>query len=203
MPIYMNTKKLTLFIVFGALTIALNPAFTHIAFFAPFAQGLVYQIWEIPIVAAFLIVTPSAGLAISLLNTAALFAFFPGALPTGPFYNLAATLSMQAGIFVAYWISKRITQSKMQDPMQQFKPKWIAFSTATGITFRVVFMSILLYFALPQPYPIGYQSFGFTQALTIAYLPFAAFFNATLALYTIPIGYFVARTIKKNLRITL
>src|SRR5271157_4180245 len=105
----MDTKKLSLTIVFAALSIALNPTFTYIGFFAPFAQGLVYQIWEIPIVVAFLIISPVAGLAISLVNTAVLFAIFPGALPTGPAYNLAATLSMQVGIFGAVAIGKRVS----------------------------------------------------------------------------------------------
>jgi riboflavin transporter FmnP len=197
----MNTKKLTLTIVFGALTVALNPAFTNIALYAPFATGLIYQIWEIPIVVAFLIISPVAGVAISLLNTAVLFAVFPGILPTGPFYNLAACLSMQAGIFVVTIVGKRLLQRKKVDPLKQYELKWVASATAMGIAFRVAFMSILLYFALPQPPPIGFANFGFDQAATILYLPAAAFFNATLALYTIPIGYFISRTVKKNLRL--
>ena len=111
----MNTKKLSLTIVFAALAIALNPTFTYISFAAPFAQGLIYQIWEIPIVVAFLIISPVAGLGVSLLNTAVLFAIFPGALPTGPIYNLAATLSMQVGIFAAVAIGKRFFCSKNPD----------------------------------------------------------------------------------------
>ena len=199
----MNTKKLALTIVFGALTVALNPAFTNIALYAPFATGLIYQIWEIPIVIAFLIIGPEAGVAITLLNTGVLFAVYPGILPTGPFYNLAACLSMQVGIFAAYKIAQKITQRKEQNPLRQFELKWVALATAMGIVFRVVFMSILLYFALPQPPPIGFANFGFDQAATILYLPAAAFFNATLALYTIPIGYFIAKTVKKNLRLNV
>jgi len=195
----MNTKKLALTIVFAALTVALNPAFTNMAFPAPFAIGLIYQIWEIPIVIAFLIISPIAGVAISLLNTAVLFVVYPGILPTGPFYNLAATLSMQVGIFAAYIIAKKVTQRKTENAISQFEPKWVALSTAMGILTRVAAMSVVLYLALPQNPPIG---FGFPLASTIAYLPFAAFFNATLALYTIPIGYFIARTVKKNLRLT-
>ena len=194
----MNTKKLALTIVFAALTVALNPAFTGIAFAAPYALGLIYQIWEIPIVIAFLIISPLAGVAISLLNTAVLFAVYPGILPTGPAYNLAATLSMQVGIYAAFLVAKKITQSKTENPISHFEPKWVAVSTTVGILARVVFMSVVLYFALPQSPPIG---FGIPVVDTIAYLPFAAFFNATLALYTIPIAYFVARTVAKNLRL--
>jgi riboflavin transporter FmnP len=199
----LNTKKLTLTIVFAALAIALNPAFTNIALYAPFAQGLVYQIWEIPIIVAFLIISPIAGLTISLLNTAVLFAIFPGVLPTGPVYNLAATLSMQIGIFAALTIGKKIACSKNKDLNVLLKAKWATISTAFGVLTRVAFMSVILYFALPQPAPIGFASFGFDQRATILYLPFAALFNATLALYTIPVGFLIAQRVQKVLHLTL
>ena len=199
----MNTKKLSLTIVFAALAIALNPTFTQIQLSFPFAQGLIYQIWEIPIVIAFLIISPVAGLGVSLLNTAVLFAIFPGALPTGPAYNLAATLSMQVGIFAAVAIGKRFFCSKNPETNILSKAKWATVATVMGILTRVAFMSVVLYFALPQPAPIGYGSFGFDQTATIAYLPFAAFFNATLALYTIPIGWLIAHRVQKVLHLTM
>ncbi|HLN89481.1 MAG TPA: hypothetical protein VK253_05390 [Candidatus Binatia bacterium] len=199
----MNTKKLTLTIVFAALAIALNPTFTYISLNFPFAPGLIYQIWEIPIIVAFLIISPLAGLAISLLNTAVLFAIFPGALPTGPAYNLAATLSMQAGMFAALTIGKRISCSKSQDTTVLFKAKWATVTTAFGMLTRVVFMSVVLYFALPQPSPIGYASFGYDQRAAILFLPPAAFFNASLALYTIPIAFIIAQRVQKVLHLTL
>jgi riboflavin transporter FmnP len=195
-----DTKKLSLTIVFAALAIALNPTFTYISLNFPFAQGLIYQIWEIPIVVAFLIISPLAGLGVSLLNTAVLFAIFPGALPTGPIYNLAATLSMQVGIFAAVAIGKKIFCSKKPDTNILSKAKWAATATLIGILARVAFMSVVLYFALPQPPPIG---FSFPLDLTIDYLPFAAFFNATLALYTIPIGWLIAYRVQKVLHITM
>ncbi len=95
----MNTKAITLTIVFAALTVALNPDLTRIFFPAPYAPFLIYQIWEIPIVAAFILVSPKSGLAISALNAVVLLAIFPGASPLGPFYNLAAILSMLLGIY--------------------------------------------------------------------------------------------------------
>lgn len=198
----MNSKKLALTIVFAALAIALNPTFTYIGFYAPFAQGLVYQVWEIPIVVAFLLISPVAGLAISLLNTAVLFAIFPGVLPTGPAYNLAASLSMQVGIFAALAIGKKVVCPTNQENLL-LKPKWAALSTALGILTRVAIMSVILYFALPQPAPIGYASYGFDQRATILYLPFAAIFNASLALYTIPIGFFIANRVQKVLHVAL
>ncbi|MGZ4851010.1 MAG: hypothetical protein ACXV2C_06500, partial [Candidatus Bathyarchaeia archaeon] len=58
----MNTKKLTLIIVFIALTTALNIAGPKIP--APYAPFLIYQLWEIPIVVAFLAIGQKAGLII-------------------------------------------------------------------------------------------------------------------------------------------
>jgi riboflavin transporter FmnP len=196
----MNTKALAATAVFAALTIALNPAFTNIFFYAPFAQGLVYQIWEIPVIVAFLIISPLAGVTISLLNTAVLLVVFPGALPTGPFYNLAATLSMQLGIYTAYVFAKRVTKGKAENANSTYEPKWAVLSTAMGIVFRVVAMTIVLYFALPQNPPIG---FAFPETLMLGYLPFAAIFNASLALYTILTAYVIARLVKKNLKLNI
>jgi riboflavin transporter FmnP len=195
-----DTKRLSLIIVFAALAIALNPTFTNISLNFPLANGLIYQIWEIPIVVAFLIISPVAGLAISLINTTVLFAIFPGVLPTGPAYNLAATLSMQIGIFAAAAIAKKISCPKDQNSNVLFQLKWAALATAMGILTRVAFMSVILFFALPQPSPIG---FSFPIQATVAYLPFAAFFNATLALYTIPIGFLIAQRVQKVLHLVL
>ena len=49
----MNTKTVATIAVFSALAIALNLSPFKIP--APFAPFLIYQIWEIPIVAAFLL----------------------------------------------------------------------------------------------------------------------------------------------------
>jgi hypothetical protein len=196
----METKKLALTIVFAALAIALNPTFTYIGLAAPFANGLIYQIWEIPIVIAFLIISPIAGLTVSLLNTFVLFALYPGVLPTGPLYNLAATLSMQVGIFAAVAIGKKFFCKNESDANILSKVKWAGAATFMGIVTRVALMSVVLYFALPQPSPIG---FSFPIEATIAYLPLASIFNATLALYTIPIGWLIAQRVQKVLHLTM
>jgi riboflavin transporter FmnP len=192
----MDTKTLALTIVFAAVTIVLNPAFTGIAFAAPYAMFLFYQIWEIPIVAAFILVGPKSGVAISILNTAVLLVVFPGASPTGPFYNLAAALSMLLGVYLAY----KLVGSKQgaEKPTFQYNTKIIAFSTALGIIFRVGVMSIVNYAFLRFPPPIGYS---YTEAAIIPFIPVVGFFNATIALYTIPTGLVIANIIKSNLKL--
>ena len=72
----MNTKTLALIIIFVALTMALNVAGPKIP--APYAPFLYYQIWEIPIVVAFLALGLVAGLIISAINTVILTIYFTG-----------------------------------------------------------------------------------------------------------------------------
>jgi riboflavin transporter FmnP len=201
----MNTKTLALIIIFVALTTALNiygPKFP-----APFAPFLYYQIWEIPIVAAFLVVGPKTGISVAVLNTLILLVVFPGALPTGPLYNLIAELAMLIGVFAAYKIA---TQGCLKENIGAFLKKHkIGLSISTtvlGVITRVIITTITNYFLIAQPSPIGFGSFfSFAgrsgQAAVAAFLPFSALFNATLALYTIPIALVVAITVNSNIRI--
>ncbi len=99
----MDSTKIAVIAVFTALTVALN--LSPIKIPAPYAPFLIYQIWEIPIVAAFLLYGLKVGTAISIFNTALLLAVYPGVLPTGPLYNLAAVFSMLVGVFVTYRVS--------------------------------------------------------------------------------------------------
>ena len=200
----MNTKRLALIIIFVALTTALNIAGPKIPF--PFAPFLYYQIWEIPIVAAFLTIGPKTGLAVAGLNTLILLIVFPGNLPTGPFYNLIAELAMLIGIFIAYKIATyRCPTEKIGSFLKQHKLGLSISATALGVTTRVIITTASNYFLIAQQSPIGFGSFfsfaglGGQQAV-LAFLPFSALFNATIALYTIPIGLIVAIAINSNFK---
>jgi riboflavin transporter FmnP len=188
----MNTKALATTIVFAALTVALNPALSGIGIPAPFAPFLIYGLWEIPIVVAFILIGPLSGISIALLNSAVLFAFFQGSLPTGPLYNLIAIMSTLSGIYVA--------QKLFKDKVNMGK---IEFEIATGATIlgiilRVGVMTVVNYVTLRYPYPIG---FGMPEIDIIGFLPLGALFNGTLALYTIPTGEFIAKIVKTRLKL--
>jgi hypothetical protein len=58
-------------------------------------------------------------------------------------------------------------------------------------------MSLINYTFLPFPPPIG---FGMPTEAVVASLPVIGFFNATLALYTIPIGYLLDRIIRLRMK---
>ncbi len=183
----MDSKTIAVIVVFGALTVALN--LSPIKIPAPYAPFLIYEIWEIPIVASFLLFGLKVGIPISIINTALLLAIFPGELPTGPFYNLAAVLSMLLGIFIV----QRFLRTGLAEGPEIALP--IIF-TAFGVFFRVGLMSIVNWAFLPFAPPVG---FGLPVEVVVATLPVIGFFNATLALYTIPVGYFAARIVGSSM----
>ena len=185
----MNTRTVATVAVFAALTVALNLSPFKIP--APYAPFLYYQIWEIPIVTAFLLFGPLIGLYISIINTIVLLIWFPGALPVGPLYNLAAILGMLLGIYVAH---------KFIGKVSSFKGEAIVTLSYTvlGIISRVLVMTVVNWVFLKYPYPIGFE---IPQEVIVMMLPIIGFFNATLALYTIPVGYILARAVSYSIKI--
>ena len=188
----MNAKIMSATMVFAALTIALNPAVSGIGIPAPYAPYLIYGLWEIPIVAAFLIISPLSAIIISFLNAAVLFALFPGSLPTGPVYNLMAVFSTLLGLYIAR------KSTKHENANHQKILKIVTASTIIGIVLRVTVMTLVNYVTLQQPYPIGFE---LEEIAVIATLPLTALFNGTVVLYIIPVGEFIARVVKSRFKL--
>jgi len=182
----MKTTDWAAGIVFGALAVALSFTIRIPAFYAPF---LYYQIWEIPLVAAFFLFGTQVLLLATGVNTIVLLLFFPGALPLGPIYNMAAVLSTMAGIGLIKILLDKHT------------PKNPAISgtlyTSFGIAARTAAMSLVNYVVLRYPSPVG---FSYSESAILVTIPVIAVFNATVALYTIPIGYSLAKTVARVIR---
>jgi len=184
-----DARKAAIIAAFTAFSITLNLSKLHYP--APFAPYLIYQIWEIPIVAAFLLYGPKIGAITSVINTLVLIAIFPGALPTGPLYNLAALLSMLLGIYIVIKVASLGSRKRRGTLL-------IALTTALGVTTRVGLMTVVNSALLPQPPPIG---FNMPTAVVLGALPLIGFFNATLALYTIPLGFFLTRAVCSGINV--
>jgi riboflavin transporter FmnP len=185
----MNSKTVSLLAVFAAFTVVLN--LSPFKFPAPYAPFLFYQIWEIPIVSSFLLFGPLIGVGVAVLNTLILFVVFPGALPTGPLYNLAAVLGMLLGVYIALWLVRKIRVLRSEVGV-------VTCSTTVGILLRVGVMTLVNWTLLPYPPPVGYS---LPQDLVIAWIPLIAFFNFTLALYTVPLGHFLAKVAELSAKI--
>jgi len=184
----MNSKTIANVVVFAALTVALNLWGPKIP--APYATYLIYQVWEIPIVAAFLLFGSYVGILIALINTMILFAVFPGPLPSGPFYNFAAVLSTLFGV---YLVQKMIARHSFR----QAELIAATSSTVLGTTLRVGVMTVVNWALLRYPWPIGYN---LTEEAILVSLPLTGLFNATLALYTIPLGHVIAKTVRSVIK---
>jgi riboflavin transporter FmnP len=179
----MKTKTIAIIAIFTALSVGL--VLSPFKFTFPLLPFLKYQIWEIPLVAAFLLYGPLVGIAAVLINTVILLVVYPGDLPTGPLYNLAAVVSMLLGIYIIHRFAGKYFSRGRETILT-------GFSTVLGSIARVGLMSIVNWIFLRYPYPIGYSM---PEAAIIPMIPIVGFFNLTLALYTIPIGYVVARAV--------
>lgn len=184
----MNTKKIAVIVVFAALAIALNLSPAKIP--APYAPFLIYQIWEIPIVAAFLLYGTEVGFIIAIINTLVLIGVFPGALPTGPLYNLAAVLSMISGVGIA----KRYTDRHSPMHSEAFI---VALFTSFGAILRAAVMGLVNWSLLGFPPPVG---FSLPQEAVIMFIPLVIIFNVSLTLYTVPLGYFLVKAVNSRVK---
>ena len=174
-----NSRVLAGVALFAALTLILDEV---VKVPAPYASFLTYEIWEIPIVVAFLLFGTKAGVGVLLINFVALQVMYPGALITGPVYNLSAVLLMLFGLRVATGVTKdkgtRIT---------------MATATGFGIVARTIGMAFLMNVLMPMPPPVG---FAIPPSLLTGFLLLIVIFNATVSLYTIPTAYWLAETVK-------
>jgi riboflavin transporter FmnP len=182
----LNTKEIALIVVFAAIAVALTP----VAIPAVYVQGFFYRLWEIPIVAAFLLFGPKIGITVALLRTLAELTFFPGpAGIIGPLFVLPVTLAMLLGIYVGSFLLKRTAQ---MDKMRGVKP--VAYFIVFGVLFRTIC-------APPVSYVMFSFLLGFPAQQVIPLVPIFAVFALTLSLYTIPFGYLIARVVSRSLRV--
>jgi riboflavin transporter FmnP len=186
----LNTKAIALAIVFTALSIALTPVATP----AVYLPGFYYRFWEIPIVAAFMLLGPKSGVTVAVLRTIAALTLFPGPVGIlGPPIALLVTLNMLLGIYAAERLLKRKTS---QDENLGTKP--VLYFTALGTFSRVVISTFVTYFLYRFLLPLGGLSFSDTQIMAL--IPVVMLFDLTLSIYTIPVGYFIARIVSRNLK---
>ncbi|MDV3293280.1 MAG: hypothetical protein LYZ70_03325 [Nitrososphaerales archaeon] len=184
-----NSRRVALVALFTALALVLNLV---VSVPAPYADFLFYEVWEIPVVVALLVLGFWGGSTVAVLNALALELAKPGALPTGPVYNLIAEVSMFLGLLAVQRVSSGRAWSKA---------RLVVAATGAGVLSRTAVMTLVNGVILPLPYPVGFGSFGVTEAQVPALLVLIGVFNFTVALYTIPLAYSVERAIASRLRL--
>jgi hypothetical protein len=187
----MNTKAFTMSITFAVVAMVLNPAVTGIKIPSPFLTGLYYQVWDIPIIVAFLLLGFRYGVFAGLLNSFFLFAVFPG--PSQPLYgpsNVIAQLSMMTGIFIA----RKLIIGKVTPGKTISKIKLVVTSTFLGVLVRLPIMLAVMFLIL------RYVT-GLPVAVTISLLYVQAIYILVIAAYTIPTAYLIAVAVNRNLKV--
>lgn len=192
----LNAKAIALIITFSGLAIVLNPAISGVGLPYPLLPGLWFQIWEIPLIAAFLLFGFKVAVSADLLNAAFLLAVFPG--PSQPYYstNAIATFGMILGIHLA---TKLVSRNASEDKSVS-RTKLVSVSVALAILFRVVFMAAVM-FSILYFDPIGVYPPIPAMYIVATVLPVQAVFNVIVPLYMIPSGYLIAKVISKNLKV--
>ncbi len=182
----MDTKEIALTIIFTAVAIALNPVQVPAFFMANWN----FRFFEIPVVAAFLLLGPKIGVTVAVLRTLGEMTLFPGPVgPLIPLWGLLIDLSMLLGIYFAGWLLKRKTS---QD--KNLGTRQVTYFTAFGTLIRAPASTLLMsatYYFLQI----------LTEAQIIALMPFFAITSVILSLYTIPAGYLIARIVSRNLNV--
>ncbi|MCL4518152.1 MAG: hypothetical protein M1587_03045 [Thaumarchaeota archaeon] len=178
-----GSRRISVIGLFVALAIILNLV---VKIPAPYAGFLTYEIWEIPIVTAFLLFGFSIALPVAAMNFLILL-MFPGVILAGPLYNLVALLSMLGGVALALRVGKRNAGNYST----------VILATILGALIRVVVMTPVNAVLLQFSPPLG---FGLAFKAVLAILPPISFFNGTVALYTIPIAFIAARESGRRIR---
>jgi riboflavin transporter FmnP len=191
--VVMNTRSIALIITFTALCIVLIPLRIPTIYW----PGFYYYWWEIPIIAAFLLFGFKVAFSIWVLNTLARMVM--GVSPNPlllPIIGLMPLLTMLLGVYLAQkLVSRRASERKTISDARKG-----VYLTALGVAFRAAIMPFIdyAYYYTLFPFFLGRT---FTDAYVIAILPGIVLLNILVPLYGVSIGYLIAKTVGKNLRI--
>ncbi len=180
-----RSQTITGVALFAALALVLNVAHIQVPF--PPLNFLIYDLWEIPIVVCLFVFGFYPAVAASVINAVVLVLVNPGALSFGPFYNLIAVVVTLLAVILGHRLSSVV---KLRIPIE------VVIGTGIAMVVRSAVMSYVNYALLPFSPPIGFST---PDSAVVPLLPLIAFFNATLVLYTVPLGYAGVRAATRRL----
>ena len=189
----MNTRSIAIIITFTALCIALVPVRIPTLYW----PGFYYYFWEIPMVAAFLLFGFKVAFSISVLNAVARLVFFPGQAPLlGFIIGFMPLLTMLLGVYLA----QKLIQSQVSDGKSISAARATVYFTALGVAVRAGIMPFIDYAQYHFLFPL-FLGRDFSEAFILTLMPGILLFNIIVPLYGVSIGYLVAKTVGKNLKI--
>lgn len=191
--VMMNTRAIATVITFTALCIALVPFRIPTVYW----PGFYYYFWEIPIVAAFLLFGFKVALSIAVLNTLARIVIVPGpSLFLQLLIGFLPLLTMLLGVHLAH----KLLLHQVSNGKPISAKKATAYFTTLGVAVRAGIMPFIAYAEYHTIFPL-FLGRDFTDTYIIAIMPGIVLFNVLVPLYGVSIGYLVARTVGKSLKI--
>ncbi len=189
----MNTRSIAIIITFTALCITLVP----VRIPALYWPGFYYYFWEIPIVAAFLLFGFKAAFSIFVLTDVTRLLFFPGQSPV-----LAFIISFMPllTVFLGIYFAQKLIQSRVSDGKSISVKGATVYFTALGVAVRAGIMPFIDFAQYRFLFPL-FLGRDFSEAFILALMPGIVAFNIIVPLYGVSIGYLIAKTVGKNLRI--
>lgn len=184
----MESKKITLVIVFAALTIVLNSRFPGLVI-PSFFPGLWFYFWEIPLVVALLLLGLKYSIFIATLNGVFLFASYAGLGFNNPVAHFISSLTTLLGVYVG----QKIIGNLHLGAKKCSKSKEVIVSTILAVIIRIVIM-------LPVVFVSFQLVFSFTADEIFAFFPLLIPYDIIVVSYTVPIAYFIESKIKDKLR---
>jgi riboflavin transporter FmnP len=187
----LETKTVASVAIFTALAIALEPIRIPL-FFWP---GQYFHFWEIPILVAFFLFGLKVAFAISVLDAVGYFVVFPdGAGIAGPPWRLIVMATMFLGLTIAKKLSGNIERKQIAQTNNQKIP--LIYSVLPTITRVAImpFVDVAIY-RLLLPLVIGHP---IPDVYIMGLIPAFIFFNIVVPLYSVPIAYFAAMTVRRN-----
>jgi riboflavin transporter FmnP len=189
-----NAKSIALIISFAGLAIVLNPAISGLGIPYPPVPSLTFNLWEIPVIAVFLLFGFKFGISVAAINALFLFSVWPG--PSRPFYpigTMISALSMMLGIYLTF----KVVRHKIPAKTLTNKAKIVAFATVFGSLLRIAFQAPWTYWLLRSPF----YNMPETFVLTV-WLPWQAVYNVVQPLITVPLAFIIARGVNNNVKIS-
>jgi riboflavin transporter FmnP len=191
-----NTKTIGAIIAFATLATVLN----LVRIPAPYLLYFSYQLGDIILVIAFLLLGIKKGFLIAVLNMCASIAISPSIITLigGPYY-MVSVLTMVLGVY----LFEKLIRSRIKNK-QASTSKATTISTLISIVTRTVIML-----------PLDYYVFGFlvsvasglsiadSYSMVLASMPLIIFYNITVPIYVVTISYIIADKVPKHIESSL
>lgn len=192
----MNTKSVALVIAFTALAAVLNLIKIPTGYLLFFS----YQLGDIILVIAFLLLGLKLGFLVSTLSILVSIAINPNIVTMigGPYY-LVSVLTMVLGVY----LFEQLVRSRMKD-----KNVGAGKAATTSMVLSIITRTIIML-------PLDYYVFGFlvsvasgwsladAYASVLIVMPLIVVYNITVPLYVVPISYFTSDKVFKHFHSSL